>query len=89
MALGAPSATVVRMVIGQGLRLAGIGLAVGLGGAWWVTQLLWNLLFDVKPFDPATFGAVSLLLLVVAGLANSIPAWRAARVDPLSALRCD
>ena len=89
MALGAPSATVVRMVIGQGLRLAGIGLAVGLGGAWWVTQLLWNLLFDVKPFDPATFGAVSLLLLVVAGLASSIPAWRAARVDPLSALRCD
>jgi putative ABC transport system permease protein len=89
MALGARPASVVRMVIGQGLLLAAIGLGAGLVGAWWLTRLLSSLLFGVTASDPVTFAAVSILLVVVAILASSIPAWRAARVDPIAALRCE
>jgi predicted permease len=89
MALGAQPGAVVRMVIGRSLWLAGIGLVVGLVGAWWVTRLLSNLLFGVRPLDPTTFGVVGLSVLVVAGVASSIPAWRAVRRDPLSAVRRD
>jgi predicted permease len=89
MALGARPGNVVRMVIGQGISLAVIGLAAGLVGAWWLTRLVSNLLFGVTATDPVTFGAVAILLTVVAILASSIPALRAARVDPLSALRCE
>ena len=89
MALGARPASVVRMVIGQGLLLAAIGLGAGLAGSWWLTRLLSSLLFGVTASDPVTFAAVSILLVVVAILASSIPAWRAARVDPIAALRCE
>jgi ABC-type antimicrobial peptide transport system permease subunit len=77
------------MVIGQGLLLAAIGLGAGLAGSWWLTRLLSSLLFGVTASDPVTFAAVSILLVVVAILASSIPAWRAARVDPIAALRCE
>ena len=89
MALGARSGDVLRMVIRQGLTLALTGLAVGLAGAWWLTRILSTLLYGVTPADPPTFLSVSFLLVVVAALASSIPAWRAAKVDPLQALRHD
>jgi ABC-type antimicrobial peptide transport system permease subunit len=60
---------------------------VGLLGASWLTGLIASLRYGVQPFDPATFRAVSILLIVVAGLASFIPAWRATKLDPLSALR--
>lgn len=89
MALGARPENVVRMVIGQGTGLAAIGLGMGLIGAWWLTRLLQSLLFGVTATDPLTFGAAAVLLTVVAILASAIPALRAARVDPMAALRCD
>jgi predicted permease len=89
MALGARPGDVLRMVIGQGLALALAGLAVGLAGSWWLTRILSNLLYGVTPSDPQTFLSVSILLTAVAALATSIPAWRAAKVDPLLALRHD
>jgi len=89
MALGARPGNVVRMVIGQGIALAAMGLAAGLIGAWWLTRLLASLLFGVTATDPLTFGAVGILLMIVAILASAIPALRAARVDPLAALRCE
>lgn len=89
MALGAQRADVLRMVIGEGLRLALIGLAIGIAGAFGLTRLLSSLLFDVKPADPATFVAVALLLTGVAVAACYIPARRAMRVDPMVALRYD
>ena len=89
MALGAQPGDVLRMVIRQGLTLALAGLAVGLAGAGWLTRILANLLYGVTPADPPTFLAVSFLLTGVAALASAIPAWRAAKVDPLLALRHD
>jgi predicted permease len=87
MALGAQRRDVFRLVVGRGLVLAGIGVAVGLGGALGATRFLRRLLFDVKPTDPATFGGVAVLLLSVSCVACFIPARRATRVDPMVALR--
>ena len=89
MALGARPGNVVRMVIGQGIMLALMGLGVGMAGAWWLTRLLASLLFGVTATDPLTFAAVAILLTALAILASAIPAMRAARVDPLAALRCE
>ncbi len=89
MALGARPENVVRMVIGQGISLAATGLGAGMAGAWWLTRLLGSLLFGVTATDPVTFGTVAVLLTLVAILASAIPALRAARVDPMTALRCD
>jgi len=87
MALGAETRGVLSMVMGQGMTLAGIGVAIGLAGALGVTRLANTLLFGVKPTDPLTFAGVSAFILAVAMLACLVPARRATRVDPLVALR--
>jgi putative ABC transport system permease protein len=87
MALGASSRDVLRLVLGQGLLLAAIGLGIGLAGAVAATRLLRSLLFEVKPNDPLTYAAVAGILAVIALAACCVPALRATRVDPLVALR--
>ena len=87
MALGAERAAVFSHIMGQGLRLALVGLAAGLAGAFALTRLMTTLLFDVEPNDPATLIAVAAAITAVAALACFIPAQRATRVDPVVVLR--
>jgi ABC-type lipoprotein release transport system permease subunit len=87
MALGAQMSDVLKLVLGNVMSLAFIGAAIGLGGAYAVTRVMSNLLFEVAPTDLATFVAVSAILIMVALLACFIPARRATKVDPLVALR--
>jgi putative ABC transport system permease protein len=87
IALGAQQSDVLGLVIGQGMRLALIGLALGLGGAIVLTRVLERLLYEIKPTDPLTFLLVPLGLIAVALLASWLPASRAARVGPIEALR--
>jgi putative ABC transport system permease protein len=89
MALGAQSSQVLRMVVSSGLKLAVMGVGIGVIGALAVTQALKTALYQVSTSDPITFGAVSLLLLCVAALASWAPARRAARVDPMVPLRAE
>jgi len=87
MALGARPRDVLRLVVGQGMRLALAGIAMGIVCGLAVTRLMGNLLFDIPTYDPLTFGAVSLLVTCVAFIAGYLPARRAARTDPMLALR--
>ena len=87
MALGARSGDVLRLVLGHGLRLAVAGVALGVLGAVVATRVLSSLLYGVSAADPLAFALGALVLLGVALLANLVPALRAARVDPLIALR--
>jgi predicted permease len=87
VALGAQSSQVLRVVLRQGMFLTLIGLGIGLAAAAVLTRFASSLLYGVSPTDPLTFAGISLLLLVVALVASYIPARRAARVDPMIALR--
>jgi putative ABC transport system permease protein len=87
MALGAQASDLRGMVIGQGMTLTLIGVAIGIGGAFWLTRFLASFLFGVKAWDPFVFIATPLLLTVVSLIAIWIPAKRATRVDPMAALR--
>ena len=89
MALGARQVNVLALVFRQGLTLATVGIAVGILGAFALTRLLSTLLYSVTPTDPVTFTTAPAILLVVAALACWIPARRAARIDPMQALRHD
>jgi putative ABC transport system permease protein len=89
MALGAQARDVVGLIVKEGIGMVLTGLALGIFGALILTRLLATLLFGVTTKDPTTFIAISVLLSFVALLACYVPAWRATRVDPLEALRCE
>ena len=89
VALGASRRNVLQLIVGQGLKLAGAGVLLGLAGAAAAGKAAQSLLFNVSPFDPISFIAVSVFLLLVALVASVIPARRATKVDPIIALRAD
>jgi putative ABC transport system permease protein len=87
MALGAQTGAILRLVVGQGMKLVVCGVALGLAASFLLTRLMANMLFGVSAVDPMTFGAVTLLLTFVGLLACWIPARRAMMLDPMIALR--
>jgi putative ABC transport system permease protein len=89
LALGANGLGIARMVVRQGMRLAAIGVGIGIAGAFGLAQAIRGLLFGVPANDPIVFVSIPLLLSLVALIAVSIPAWRASRIDPLQALRIE
>jgi ABC-type antimicrobial peptide transport system permease subunit len=89
MALGAEKGYVLRQVLGQGLALSLVGIGIGIAAGFGLTRFLSNLLFEVKPQDPLTFLAVSLVMMAVTLLSCYVPARRATTVDPANVLRTD
>jgi putative ABC transport system permease protein len=89
MALGAEANRILRLVVGQGLMVVTVGVGIGLAGAAALTRMLTGLLFGVSTTDPAVFAIIAFLLAAVALLACWLPARRAARVDPMEALKCE
>jgi putative ABC transport system permease protein len=89
IALGASPGKILNLVVGQGMVLAFAGVTIGLAAAFPLTRLIRSLLFGVEAFDPMTFAAISLLLVMISLLASYFPARRAARTDPLISLRCE
>jgi ABC-type antimicrobial peptide transport system permease subunit len=89
MALGATQHGVRRLVLNEGIALASVGGIFGLAGALGCTRVLQNLLFELSPTDPVTYCAIVAVLGVAAVAASWLPAWRAAKVDPVVALRAE
>jgi len=89
VALGATPRAVLGLVVGQGMLLAGIGVAAGIAGALVLTRVMATVLYEVRTTDPATFAAVVAVLLGAALVASWLPARRALRIDPVQALRYD
>jgi ABC-type antimicrobial peptide transport system permease subunit len=89
MALGAPKQQVLLLVIRQGMRLALAGVGIGVIAALVLSRVMGSLLYEVQPTDPLTFVSVSCLLVAVAFLACWMPARRATKIDPMTALRCE
>jgi putative ABC transport system permease protein len=89
LALGASAGAVLRLIVGHGMALAGIGIAIGLGASWAVTKWLGAMLFAISPHDPLTFATLAMLLAIVAFVASYVPGRRATRVDPVVTLRAD
>lgn len=89
MALGATAGSVRQLLLGQGLRLAAYGLGVGLLACLGIARLLTSVLYEVSPYDPASFAAVSILLIIIGLFSSWLPARRATKVDPMVALRAE
>jgi ABC-type antimicrobial peptide transport system permease subunit len=89
MALGAQGSDVLRLVVGQGMRLVALGLAIGLVGAWLLSRALSSQLYGITAADPATYVSVAAILAAVALTASWLPARRAVRVDPMLSLRSE
>jgi ABC-type antimicrobial peptide transport system permease subunit len=89
MALGAERSRITWEVVGEGLKLTLAGLALGIPGALAASGLLRGMVYGVTPTDPLTYGVVAVAVLVAALSASAIPAWRASRADPLTALRAE
>lgn len=87
VALGADRSRVLRMVLGEGMRLAVVGIVIGLSGSFLAARLLRQLVYQVSVYDPWAFSSAACLLAVIAFVACCVPAWRATRVDPMVALR--
>ena len=87
VSLGAQPTQVLRLVMGQGAKLALAGIAIGAAAAFALTRLMRSLLFEVSPADPLTFAGIAALLVAVALVACYVPARRAMRIDPMTALR--
>jgi predicted permease len=89
LALGAQRGQVVRLMLGDGLRPAVYGLVLGLAVSTGAVRLIQSMLYGTRPLDPAIFAVVAATLLLVAGMACLVPAWRASRIDPMQALRTE
>jgi putative ABC transport system permease protein len=87
--LGATDTQITTLILRQGLLKAGIGMVIGMTGAFYLSRCMSSLLFEVKTTDPLAYVSVSILLLLVALLASYLPARRAARIDPIIALRSE
>jgi ABC-type antimicrobial peptide transport system permease subunit len=87
MVFGAPRSSILRLVVGEGLKLSAVGIVIGLIGALAVTRVMASLLVGVNPTDPATFAAIVALFGIIAMAASWMPARRASRLDPMAAIR--